>query len=357
VGRWDAVDRRHVLDAAREYDAIGRDRFLTKYGFGAARSYTLVIEGRTYESKAILGAAYGYATGQPRRSNEFSGGVGADGAATVLQRLGFKIVTSAESQPRNTKPTISPSRTVASSAVEGIPADVVLVGCVKTKQPVAAPAHDLYTSPLFRKRRRYAETTGKPWFILSALHGLVDPDQVLQPYDMYLPGQTRDYQQRWAQRVVDALPLALGTPLQDLVVEIHAGLSYVQPLHPLLVQAGARVSAPLRGLTQGQHLAWYDEPRVNAVHQEQSAAQIEAIARTAIGVLTGTQPQPAAAFPWHRTDLDRPGLYAWWVDREGASDLQLPEPHEDLSLAYTGQAGATKWPSGIRSSATLLSRI
>lgn len=29
-------------------------------------------------------------------------------------------------------------------------------------------------SELFRRRRLYAESSGKPWFIVSALHGLVD---------------------------------------------------------------------------------------------------------------------------------------------------------------------------------------
>ena len=38
-----------------EYDRLGQDRFLEKYGFGAARSYWLVIDGKTYDSKAIVG--------------------------------------------------------------------------------------------------------------------------------------------------------------------------------------------------------------------------------------------------------------------------------------------------------------
>jgi 5-methylcytosine-specific restriction protein A len=49
-----------------EYDRLGPDRFLEKYGFGAARSYWLVVDGKTYDSKAIVGAAHGYLPGRSR---------------------------------------------------------------------------------------------------------------------------------------------------------------------------------------------------------------------------------------------------------------------------------------------------
>lgn len=43
------------------------------------------------------------------------------------------------------------------------PADLLLLGCVKSKHNRPAPARDLYTSPLFMHRRRYAEAVGRPW--------------------------------------------------------------------------------------------------------------------------------------------------------------------------------------------------
>jgi hypothetical protein len=63
-----------------------------------------------------------------------------------------------------------------------------LVGCVKTKRSFASPGKDLYASPLFRGRRRYVEASCDRWFVLSALHGLVAPDEVLEPYDVTLSG-------------------------------------------------------------------------------------------------------------------------------------------------------------------------
>jgi hypothetical protein len=52
------------------------------------------------------------------------------------------------------------------------------------------------------------------------------------------------------------------------------------------------------------------------------------------------------------------GLYSWWVDAAGASDLtQGLELPVEPGRIYAGQTGATKWPSGTVGRATLASRI
>jgi hypothetical protein len=66
---------------------------------------------------------------------------------------------------------------------EGRAVRIGLVGCVKAKRASPAPAAALSTSPLFAGRRHYAEATCDRWFILSARHGLLGPDQVIEPYD------------------------------------------------------------------------------------------------------------------------------------------------------------------------------
>jgi hypothetical protein len=362
MGMWDAVRREQVLTAVQEYDALGQAAFLARHGFGPARAYQLIVNGRSYDSKAVLGAAYRIATGQRISPHDFNGGVGSNGAASVLRRLGFEVRKTQDTSIRRA-PRVSPPATAidlkprnGQTAVTG--ADVVLIGCVKTKLPGAAPAREMYTSPLFRKRRTFAEASAKPWFILSAFHGLVRPDTVLEHYDMYLAGQPRAYRSEWGRRVVRDLENEIG-PLSGLTIEIHAGSTYVEPLEPLLTAAGANVSVPLAGLSQGEHLAWYAAPPVGhpsgAEGPTQRSDSPEDGVESAINALIGT-PAPAADFPWGRTDLARPGLYAWWVDRKGASSVQV-SPTGDLTLLYTGQAGATAWPSGKRSGATLLSRI
>ncbi|WP_299057322.1 hypothetical protein [uncultured Nocardioides sp.] len=78
--------------ALREYDELGGDEFLAKYGFGRATDYLLTHEGQDYDSKAVLGAAQGFATGTPATAEEFSGG--RTGAARVLRDLGFEVTDS-----------------------------------------------------------------------------------------------------------------------------------------------------------------------------------------------------------------------------------------------------------------------
>lgn len=43
------LTRQEILRAIEEYDQLGRDAFLKKYGFGPARSYLLHHDGKTFE--------------------------------------------------------------------------------------------------------------------------------------------------------------------------------------------------------------------------------------------------------------------------------------------------------------------
>src|SRR5882757_8655148 len=86
---WDIVAEHHVRQAVAEYDRLGQDEFLAQYGFGRATAYLLIVDGKAYDSKAILGVAYRLATGKPMGPHDFSGGV--QGAAGVLRRLGFDV--------------------------------------------------------------------------------------------------------------------------------------------------------------------------------------------------------------------------------------------------------------------------
>lgn len=62
-------------------------------------------------------------------------------------------------------------------------------------------------------------------------------------------------------------------------------------------------------------------------------------------------------FPRDRAEAAMPGMYAWWGDELARRVLGDEIGTELPPLLYVGQAGATKWPSGTRSAATLASRI
>lgn len=88
----DLTSSRAVAQALDEFDRLGRQAFLSKYGFGHAREYFVRRDNRLYDSKAIVGAAFGfqYPDHGPLRPADFSGG-----EATVqakLEELGFEMV-------------------------------------------------------------------------------------------------------------------------------------------------------------------------------------------------------------------------------------------------------------------------
>ncbi|HKE72046.1 MAG TPA: hypothetical protein VKB57_00415 [Acidimicrobiales bacterium] len=62
-------------------------------------------------------------------------------------------------------------------------------------------------------------------------------------------------------------------------------------------------------------------------------------------------------FPADPQMAAQPGIYGWWADRHAVITLGEAIGAPLPPLIYVGQAGATKWPSGTRSSATLASRI
>src|SRR5215472_4711012 len=85
----DRVTHADVLRALKEYDRLGPERFFSEHGFAPTTTYELVWEERRYPPKAILGAAYEFATGTRLASGDFEGGK--SGAVKVLGQLGFTI--------------------------------------------------------------------------------------------------------------------------------------------------------------------------------------------------------------------------------------------------------------------------
>src|SRR4029077_14732358 len=78
---------------------------------------------------------------------------------------------------------------------------ICLVSCVWSKKATPALAKDLYQSSWFFKARTYVESVGSCWFILSAEHGLVHPDESIEPYDMTLSTVGIAERRNWSRRV------------------------------------------------------------------------------------------------------------------------------------------------------------
>jgi len=272
------------------------------------------------------------------------------GSVTFVRRSAMQAIP-----PRPTPRASGPPPTCGD-----VSADVVLAGCVKKKLDHPAPAQDLYISPLFRKERAYAEANGAPWFVLSAEHGLVAPSTVLEPYDLRLSTTPSAYRRTWGGNVVRQLKTIIG-PLSGKVIEVHAGSAYVDAIRDRLHAEGATVAEPLRGLTMGQRLAWYGQAGTALVTAEgppaalpvpESASLIRLLENYASAIT------PTDFLATGGSGLRLPGLYSWWVDREGAAALTAGLGHiVEPGLIYAGLAGATRSRSGRKSTNTLWGRI
>jgi hypothetical protein len=128
---------------------------------------------------------------------------------------------------------------------------VALVSCVKAKRTSAAPAGDLYTSQLFRALRAYAVTHADAWYVLSAEHGLLRPDQVVAPYQRTLKAMPKRERIAWATGVQQQLLAVLPTGAEVILL---AGVRYREGLVPFLRTHGFAVTVPLERLGIGKQL-------------------------------------------------------------------------------------------------------
>jgi len=239
-----------------------------------------------------------------------------------------------------------------------------LVGCVKSKQSTARPAKDLYTSALFRGRRAWVEKSCERWFVLSAEHGLLGPDEIIAPYDVSLKAAHPSQRRTWAKKVLADLEQTLG-PLAPHTFEIHAGSAYRD--HGLiegLREKGATVEIPAVGLRQGEQLRFYaghmnkqagraDAPARTtyaglAVYLESVVSETSTLSFNEIASLCG-RPLPASASryrTWWANSLRSPQAKGWlavgWkvlrVDLAGreitfSRTRQAPEGHKESSPA------------------------
>src|SRR5439155_22528922 len=83
------------------------------------------------------------------------------------------------------------------------------------------------------------------------------PEEVLSPYDRYLADTSPAYREAWGRWVVERLSLLVG-PLRSKVIEVHASKEYVAAIRSHLQANGSTLVEPLRGLSHGERLTWYD---------------------------------------------------------------------------------------------------
>jgi hypothetical protein len=186
---------------------------------------------------------------------------------------------------------------------------VALVSCVKQKRDTSAPARDLYLSQLFLGFRRYAESRADSWYILSAEHGVLCPEQVVAPYERTLHAMPKRERVSWGWRVrlqlLDLLP-------SDAEIVLLAGMRYREEIEPFLRERFP-VSVPMEGLRIGEQLRWLrQQGKTTRGFHEHLDRFHEIIAR--LGKLPG-QMRPLRELP-PRSKMPARGIYFFFEPGE-----------------------------------------
>ncbi|WP_158666128.1 DUF6884 domain-containing protein [Pseudomonas sp. SWI36] len=162
-------------------------------------------------------------------------------------------------------PTFEP---LAPLLISGEKPPIFVIGCGRHKRKSPTPAKDLYTSDRFKRSKSIAKNIGSSFFVLSAKHGLLQPNQLVEPYDVDIGTLDPDTKKQWATEVLQALSelnngakvilLAESNyahPLLLLASELQCNIEIICPFinlnleHiPIWLEQAERVSARIKDL-------------------------------------------------------------------------------------------------------------
>jgi hypothetical protein len=126
---------------------------------------------------------------------------------------------------------------------------LVLVGCGEAKRKDAGPAKDIYTGSLYRAHTKFANRYRAPVRILSALHGVLDPAKVIEPYNKVVPKHGPE-RSAWGSMITEQLAEIVepGSTVVALAGERYLGW--------IGDATGLTVEQPLAGMTTGKRLEY-----------------------------------------------------------------------------------------------------
>jgi cytoplasmic iron level regulating protein YaaA (DUF328/UPF0246 family) len=81
---------------------------------------------------------------------------------------------------------------------------VALIACVKEKLAYPEKARNIYQSKAFMSWLEWAKNHDA-LYILSGKHGLLLPEDVIEPYDFNLNHASGEYREKWAKKVIQRL--------------------------------------------------------------------------------------------------------------------------------------------------------
>lgn len=143
---------------------------------------------------------------------------------------------------------------------------IVLISCSKSKLTKMAKAKDLYRGDLFVKSLQYAYSLHPDLiYIASAKHYLLNPDELVDPYDLTLNRMPASAVKEWAEEVIAQLQQVVDLDSDRFILLM--GERYRRYLLPHLT----RYEIPMKGLSIGRQLHFLKAQKEQKEQKEQLA--------------------------------------------------------------------------------------
>ena len=100
---------------------------------------------------------------------------------------------------------------------------IAFIGCSAKKLNKRCRASFLYQGTLFKESLKYCQNNYKEIYILSAKYGLIELNEIIEPYDLTLRDMKKDERNAWAEKVIVKMKELKICPEK---VDIFAGKKY-----------------------------------------------------------------------------------------------------------------------------------
>jgi len=130
---------------------------------------------------------------------------------------------------------------------------ICLISCVKSKNEGPHKAGELYCGQLYTGHLKYAKSLGfqeDDIYILSAKHGLLAFDNVIEPYEKTLNNMKKPERNKWARKTLEQLKSKFD--INNTEFTILAGKNYYENLEPFL--PNVNLPKELKGLPIGKRV-------------------------------------------------------------------------------------------------------
>ncbi|MCD4712889.1 MAG: hypothetical protein K8R73_06360 [Clostridiales bacterium] len=124
---------------------------------------------------------------------------------------------------------------------------IALISCTSSKKSYSCKASEMYTpSPRFSLAYQYAKQVADVVYVLSAKYGLLEEDNVIEPYNVTMNNKSTEEKRVWSEHVIKSLAEKHSLDSDEFI--IIAGRAYNEFIIPALKHH----TLPLEGQSMGR---------------------------------------------------------------------------------------------------------